>query len=71
MPMYNIYMHIYIRTYIRMYIHIHTTHIHMCLNADISICDQASEKDQVGTQYTISQNGEYLEIRAQYVLSVS
>ena len=34
-------------------------------------CDRASERDQVGTTYTISQNGTYLEFYIQYFLSVS
>ena len=34
-------------------------------------CDQASEKGHVGTKYTISHNGTYLEFCIQNLLSVS
>ena len=36
-----------------------------------NICDRASKRDQVGTKYTISQNGTYVEFCVQYLFSVS
>ena len=51
------------RIYIGFAVEILKMHIHKC--------DRPAKRDQVGTEYTISQNGTYLEFCVQYLLSVS
>ena len=44
--------------------------MHVCMHGCIYVTGPA-KSDQVGTKYTISQNGIYLEFSVQYLLSVS
>ena len=47
---------------------------HMCTSAHVYWCTYVTgpaKRDQVGTKYTMSQNGAYLEFCVQYLLSVS
>ena len=58
------------KSFIYSYLAVHLSKIN---NTITVICDWAQRKgsDQVGTKYTISQNGTYLEFCVQYLLSVS
>ena len=47
------------------------TLLYVCAFALVYVVTGPAKKDQVGTKYTISQNGTYLEYCVQYLLSVN